>query len=92
MYLGIVLVVLAILAAIGGIFGGGVFTIVLVPLAVIGAVGAVAAIVTARAAGITGTLSEPPHQPAAGPDSGEQTPGEKSATPDEYVEALQRSQ
>jgi hypothetical protein len=92
MYLGLVLVVLAFLFAIAGIFGGGVFTIVLVPLAVIGAVSAVAAIVSARAAGITGTLAEPPHQPPAGPDSGEQAPGEVPVTPDEYVEALQKSQ
>lgn len=94
MYLGLVLIVLAILFAIVGIFAGGVFTIVLVPLAVIGAVSAAAALASARAAGITGTLTEPPQQPPAGRmPRGEDPPvGEVPVTPDEYVEARQRSQ
>ncbi|MGH2835354.1 MAG: hypothetical protein ACRDLT_07895 [Solirubrobacteraceae bacterium] len=94
MYLGLVLVVLAILFAFVGIFAGGVFTIVLVPLAVIGAVGAATAVVSARAAGITATLTQQPEPQATGRARRGQGPpaGEVPVTPDEYVEARQRSQ
>lgn len=93
MYLGLMLIVLAILFAIVGVFAGGVFTIVLVPLAVIGVVSAVTALVTARAAGVTSTLTKQPEQPSGRvpPGSGP-PPGEEPATPDDYVEARQRSQ
>jgi hypothetical protein len=93
MYLGLVLIVLAILFAIAGIFSGGVFTIVLVPLAVLAVVGATAALVTARAAGISATLGKQPGIPAKGPgeDAGPSA-GEVPMTPDEYVDARQRSQ
>jgi hypothetical protein len=93
MYLGLVLIVLAILFAIAGIFSGGAFTIVLVPLAVVAVVGAVVMLVTARAAGISGTLGQQPGIPAKGriPDAGPSA-GELPVTPDEYVEARQRSQ
>ena len=94
MYLGLVLVILAILFVIAGIFSGGVFTIVLVPLAVIAVIAGVAAVMSARAAGITATLTKQPERqsaervdPSAGPP-----PGEVPATPDEFVEARQRSQ
>ena len=94
MYVGLVLVVLAILFAFVGIFAGGVFTIVLVPLAVIGAVSAAAALMSARAAGITETLTEQPEPQAPGrvPRGEGPPPGEVPVTPEEYVEARQRSQ
>lgn len=94
MYVGLVLVILAILFAFVGIFAGGVFTIVLVPLAVIGAVSAVVALMSARAAGITPTLTDQPKPQAGGrmPRGEGPPPGEVPATPDEYVEARQRSQ
>jgi len=94
MYIGLALVVLAVIFVIAGIFSGGVFTIVLVPLAVIALVGAAAAGLSARAAGISSTLvKQPERQPTgratrgAGPP-----PGEVPATPDEFVEARQRNQ
>jgi hypothetical protein len=94
MYLGLVLVVLAVLFVIVGIFSGGVFTIVLVPLAVIAVVAGVAALVSARAAGITSTLTkQPDRQPTGLAPRGAGPPaGEVPATPDDYVEARQRSQ
>lgn len=94
MYLGLVLIVLTVLFAVAGIASGGAFTIVLVVLAAIAAVGAGVALLTARAAGITSTLAEQPQPPAPGPvDSEAQPPpGEVPVTPDEYVEARQRTQ
>jgi hypothetical protein len=94
MYLGLVLIVLAVLFAVVGLASGGAFTIVLVVLAAIAAVGAGVALLTARAAGITSTLAEPPHLPERGPGSSEAQPppGEVPVTPDEYVEARQKTQ
>jgi hypothetical protein len=94
MYAGLFLIVLAILFAILGVFSGGVFTIVLVPLAVIAVVTAVVALVSARAAGITSTLTKQPERQATGlaPRGSGPPPGEVPATPDDYVEARQRSQ
>ena len=94
MYLGLVFIVLAILFVIVGIVSGGAFTIILVPLAVVAAVTAAVTLISARAAGIEGTLTKQPERPplgrlrrgAGGP------PGEVPATPDEYVDARQRSQ
>jgi hypothetical protein len=65
-----------------------------VPLAVIGAVSAAATIASARAAGITPTLTEPPQRPPAGRMPRGQGPpaGEVPVTPDEYIEARQQSQ
>lgn len=94
MYLGVVLIGLAVLFALAGIFSGGVFTIVLVPLAVIAVVSAVVTLLSARAAGITPTLTQPPGPMPKGrvkADS-EPPPGEVPVTPDEYVEARQKSQ
>jgi hypothetical protein len=94
MYIGLFLIVLAILFAVAGVFSGGVFTIVLVPLAVIAVVTAVVALMSARAAGISSTLTRQPEPQPTGRianDSGP-PPGEVPATPDEYVEARQRSQ
>jgi hypothetical protein len=94
MYLGLILVVVAVFCVIAGIFSGGVFTIVLVPVAVIAVVAGVAALVSARAAGITGTLARQPGPLPAGRverDAGP-PPGEVPATPDDYVDARQRSQ
>jgi len=94
MYLGLVLVVLAVLFVIVGIVSGGAFTIVLVPLAVIAVVAGVVALASARAAGISSTLTQQPDSKptgrmkrGAGPP-----PGEVPVTPDEYVEARQRNQ
>jgi uncharacterized protein (DUF58 family) len=94
MYLGLVLIVVAVICVIAGIFSGGVFTIVLVPLAVIAVVGAVATLVTARAAGISATLTEQPKPQATGRVKRRTGPpaGDVPATPDEYVEARQQSQ
>jgi hypothetical protein len=94
MWLGLVLVVLAVLFVIAGIFSGGVFTIVLVPLAVIAVVTAVVTLMSARAAGIRQTLTEPPQPQAAEPVArGEGAPpGEVPVTPEEFVEARQRNQ
>ena len=94
MYLGAVLVVLAVLFVIAGIFSGGVFTIVLVPLAVIAVVAGVAALMSARAAGIEATLTQPPERQATGRVERGTGPaaGEVPATPDDYVEARQKSQ
>jgi len=94
MYLGLVLIVLAVLCLIAGIFSGGAFTIVLVPLAVIAVVAAGVALASARAAGITSTPLQPPvrrftrrGRRGAGPPA-----GEVPVTPDEYVDARQRNQ
>lgn len=94
MYLGLVLIVLAVLFVVAGIFSGGVFTIVLVPLAVIAVVSGVVALLSARAAGITSTLTKQPGPQPAGrtPRGTGPPPGEVPVTPDEYVEARQRSQ
>jgi hypothetical protein len=101
MYLGVVLIGLAVLFAFAGIFSGGVFTIVLVPLAVIGMVAAVVALMSARvtllsarAAGITPTLTQQPGPMPKGrvKAGSEPPPGEVPVTPDEYVEARQKSQ
>lgn len=94
MYLGLVLIVLAVLFAIAGIFSGGAFTIVLVPLAIVAVVAAVAALVSARAAGIAGALGQRPEVPAKGPPRGGSASDDADSpvTPDEYVEARQRSQ
>lgn len=94
MYLGPVLIVLAVICLIVGIASGGAFTIVLVPLAVIAVVGAVVALVTARAAGIEPTLTEQPkHQETGRSPRGTGAPaGEVPATPDEFIEARQKSQ
>ena len=94
MYAGLFLIVLAILFAIVGVFSGGVFTIVLVPLAVIAVVSAVAALVSARAAGIEQTLTQPPKPLETGrtPRGTGPPAGEVPVTPDEYTEARQRSQ
>ncbi len=94
MYLGLVLVVLAVLFVIAGIFSGGVFTIVLVPLAAIAVVSGVVALMSARAAGITSTLTkQPERQPTGRTPRGAGPPaGEIPVTPDEYVEARQRHQ
>lgn len=94
MYIGLFLIILAILFAIAGVFSGGVFTIVLVPLAVIAVVAAVTTLMSARAAGITETLTQPPDPVPSGRisrDSGP-PPGEVPTTPDEYVDARQKSQ
>jgi hypothetical protein len=94
MYLGLVFIVLAILFVIVGVFTGGAFTIVLVPLAVIAVISAVVTLMSARAAGLRGavaTRTEP--QPSGRTPRGQGPPaGETPATPDEYVEARQRSQ
>lgn len=94
MYLALGLVIVAILFAIVGIFAGGAFTIVLVPLAVIAVVGGAAALLSARAAGITQTLTRPPEPQPTGriPRGRGPVSGEVPVTPDEYVEARQRSQ
>ena len=94
MYLGLVLIVLAVLFVFAGIFSGGVFTIVLVPLAVIAVISGVVAVMSARAAGITSTLTkQPDRQPAGRTPRGEgPAAGEVPVTPDEYVEARQRHQ
>ena len=94
MYLGLVLIGLALILGFAGIFSGGVFTIVLVPLAVIAVVSAAVTLLSARAAGITPTLTKQPGPLPKGrvqPGS-EPPPGEVPATPDDYVEALQKSQ
>ena len=93
MYLGIVLIIAAVVCVVLGIVSGGAFTIVLVPLAVIAAVAAVVAIVGARAAGVEQTLFQQPEIPAKGRVARDAaTPGEVPATPDEYVEARQKRQ
>jgi len=94
MYLGLFLVILAVLFVIVGVFSGGVFTIVLVPLAVIAVVTGVVALLSARAAGITSTLFKQPDRQSTGlAPRGEGPPaGEAPATPDEFVEARQKSQ
>ncbi|HET9094575.1 MAG TPA: hypothetical protein VFN36_05760 [Solirubrobacteraceae bacterium] len=93
MWLGLGLVVLAVLFVIVGIFSGGVFTIVLVPLAVIGVLAGVVTLMSARAAGIRQTLTEPPHTPPAGPaPRGTAPAGDVSVTPEQYTDARQRSQ
>jgi hypothetical protein len=94
MYLGLVLIILAVLFAVIGIASGGVFTLVLVPLAVIGAVTAVVALMSARAAGLSQTLTKTPDLRPAEPVPAEEQPppGETAVTPDEYVEARQRTQ
>lgn len=94
MYLGLFLIILALLCGFAGIFSGGVFTIVLVPLAAIAVVSAVVALLSARAAGITPTLTRQPGPVPRGrvkPGS-EPPPGEEKVSPDEYVEALQKRQ
>ena len=94
MYLAFFLVILAVLFLIVGIFSGGVFTIVLVPLAVIAVVSGVVALMSARAAGISSTLTKQPDRQSTGlaPRGAGPPAGEVPATPDEYVEARQRSQ
>jgi uncharacterized protein (DUF58 family) len=94
MYLGLVLVVVAVFCVIAGIVSGGVFTIVLVPLAVIAVVAGAAALVSARAAGISGTLVQQPGPLPRGRVERDAGPplGEVPATPDDYVDARQRSQ
>lgn len=94
MYLGLVLVVLAILFVIVGVFSGGVFTIVLVPCAAIAVVTGVVALMSARAAGVDSTLTKHPERQPGGrvPRGSGPAPGEVPVTPDDYVEARQRSQ
>jgi uncharacterized protein (DUF58 family) len=94
MYLGLLLVVLAVLFVIVGIFSGGVFTIVLVPLAVVAVVAAVVALLTARAAGISATLTKEPERqsPELVPRDAGPAAGDVPATPDDYVEARQKYQ
>ena len=94
MYLGLVLIVLAILFVIVGIVSGGAFTIILVPLAVIAAVSAAVTLMSARAAGIEGTLTKQPERMPRGRlrHGSRSPPGEVPATPDEYVDARQRNQ
>lgn len=94
MYLGLVLVGLALLFVFVGIFSGGVFTIVLVPLAVIAVVSAVVTLMSARAAGLRGAVAgRTARQPTGRAPRGEGPPaGETPATPDDYLEARQRSQ
>lgn len=93
MYLGLLLIVIAVFCVIAGVLSGGVFTIVLVPLAVIAVVSAVVMLMSARAAGVSATLARTEPQPPGPAPRGEGTPaGEVPVTPDEYVEARQRSQ
>ena len=94
MYLGILLIVIAVFAVIAGIFSGGVFTIILVPVAVIAVVGALVALGAARALGIEGTLMRPTDRQPQGrvPRGSEPPTGEVPATPDDYAEARRRSQ
>ena len=93
MYLGLLLILAAIVCVVLGIVSGGAFTIVLVAVAVIAAVGAVVALASARAAGISGTLTRQPQMPQKGRISPTGPPrGETPATPDEYIEARQKSQ
>jgi predicted benzoate:H+ symporter BenE len=94
MYLALALIVLAVLFVVVGIFSGGVFTIVLVPLAVIAVITGMAALMSARAAGITSTLTKQPERqpPGLAPRGEGPAAGEVPATPDDYVEARQRNQ
>ena len=94
MWLGLFLIVLAVIFVIVGIFSGGALTIILVPLAAIAVVTAVVALLSARAAGITSTLTKQPERqsPERVPHGPGPPAGEVPATPDEYVEARQRSQ
>lgn len=94
MYLGVLLIVIALFAVIAGIFSGGVFTIILVPVAAIAVVGALVALGAARALGIDATLTRSAGTQPKGriPRDGGPPPGEVPATPDEYVETRRRSQ
>lgn len=49
MWLGVLVILIAVVAAVAGAFAGGVFTIVLIPIAAIGAFIAVGLILVARA-------------------------------------------
>jgi uncharacterized protein (DUF58 family) len=94
MYLGLVLIVLAVVFLIAGIASGGAFTVVFVLLAAITVVGAAVTLLSARAVGITPALAQQPEAPAGGllRRVAEPPPGEVPVTPEEYLEARQKSQ
>lgn len=93
MYLGLILIVLAVVLVVGGIVSGGAFTLVLIPLAAIAVVTAVVLLISARAAGLEQTLTPTKPQELGRIPRGAGAPaGEVPVTPDEYVEARQKSQ
>lgn len=94
MYLALVLIVLAVLFALWGIISGGVFTAILIPLAAVAIVAAAVTVVSARAAGIRGTLFRPPPRQSSRPvaPGAGAPPGEEQATPEEFTQARQRTQ
>jgi len=94
MYLALFLIVIAVFCVIAGIFSGGIFTIILVPIAAVAIIAAVVTGISARAAGLEGTLMRQPDMQPKGrmPEGAGPAPGEEPVTPDEYVEARQKYQ
>jgi hypothetical protein len=88
MYLGLMLIIVAVVAVIAGIASGGIFTIVLVPLAVIAVISAAAFGGFRHALGWVRTAEDEDRLAAdlAAPH------GEVAATPEEYVDALREAQ
>jgi hypothetical protein len=88
MYLGLMLIIFAVVAVIAGVASGGIFTIVLIPLAVIAVVSAAAFGGFRHTLGWVRTADEQDRQAAnlAAPH------GEMPVTPDEYVDALREAQ
>lgn len=86
---------LVIIAIIGAIVGGGIFTIVLIPVAVIAVIAAVATSMAGRAAGV-----DQSRQQSQSPDTGGNAlprrrpadTGRTPTTPDALTDARQRAQ
>lgn len=95
MWLGSVLILIAVLTLVGGVFAGGIFTIVLVPVALIGAAWALVSLAAARGIGLGAALesNDPKRNPGRPEDLPEDPrPGHVATTPEGYLRARQQSQ
>jgi hypothetical protein len=93
MWLGIVIAFAVLLAVIGGVVVGGVFALILVPIAVIVVVGAVVMSMWARAtSGRPSPEDERSRSEPTYPHGGHQNASSAPATPDQLVDARQKTQ
>ena len=93
MWLGVIVVLAVVLALIGGVIVGGIFAFILIPIAAILVGGAVVASVWARAtSGRPSPEDERSQAAPAYPHGGSPNGSAAPATPDQLVDARQKSQ
>jgi hypothetical protein len=95
MWIGLVVIVIAAVGLVGGVFAGGIFTIVLIPLAVIAAIWALISLGAARGLGLDAALksNDPSRNPGRPEDlPSDPRPGHVATTPEGYLKARQQSQ